>query len=250
MKKFRLLAVLLGGWGLVHGVYASLSPGNWYIGAGAGGVFSTVAKNTYVGTGTGWPDDQYRNDLNDTSPMLTVDGGYTWLTRRSWLPFFSLGAAYSYVFPAMVTGRILQYSLPQFENYNFRYKIQRQTILGVVRAHLFRYRNLMPFIAAGLGGSVINTSHYNEAPVSIDITPRLSPRFKNRTKTGFSYSLEAGVDYVLASNLWIGVKYGYGHMGDIETGNGYAGYAPEYLQTNLTDNTIAITGHYFFDKTA
>ncbi|HFK5879033.1 TPA: outer membrane protein [Legionella pneumophila] len=226
--------------------YAHSIQGNWYIGENIGVAFPKIIDNHFVATGIGWPDDQYSNHNIDSAAFFSLLGGYQWSTQNNWIPFFSLGIRYSYVTPSTVNGTILQYSLPEFENYNFQYKIQRQTYLGMIKANIVRYYNVMPFLTVGLGWSTNKVSHYFDTPL-LGITPRISPAFQNHTNSHFSYILGAGIDYIVKNNLWLGLEYHYGDFGQAQTGFGILTYSNEYLKTKLTGNTIALNINYIFN---
>lgn len=249
MKKIYFSSVLL--YSLSHSLCAHSNSihGNWYFGESAGATFPKVTNYHFVGTGPGWPDDLYTNHDVETVGLFSLIGGYAWTTNNQWLPFYSLGATYTYALPAEVSGTIFQYSLPQFENYNYQYKIQRQSFLGIIKADIYRYQNVMPFFSLGLGLSANRANHYREVAIN-QVTPRVSPGFQAKTDTHFSYTLGTGIDYVIKNNLWLGLEYNYGHFGYAQTGPGTSSYATEHLRTKLTASTVALSVYYFLDKTA
>ena len=234
-----------------------LAHGNWFIGVGAGATFLNVNNNYFVSTGAGWPADQYHNTNVDAAGLLVLDGGYQWARNNTWLPFYSLAVDYTYGFPAKVNGKVVQYSLPEFTNYNYQYKIQTQTFLAQIKADLVEWRHLMPFLLAGAGVSLNNASNYAEQPVA-GVTPRVSPGFKGQTNTYFSYVVGAGFDYIAQKNIWVSVTYEYSNLGRAQTGQGVnssmltdTNYATNNLKTNkLRSNSVFLSMTYVFDPVA
>lgn len=229
--------------------------GNFYL-SGKGGIsFLNISKTNSLSSGTdGWPDDLYTNDNVDSAQMLSAEAGYQWTRDSVWLPFYSVGINYSYGFPTAVNGTIDQYSLPEFENYNYQYQIQQQTYLAVIKADLYRWRCLMPYLMAGAGISFNKLKGYTEQALP-DVTPRVSPAFSDRTTSGFSYALGAGFDYALQNNLWVSLGYQYNHHKIAYTGYGAdtdmltdTNYSTDRLQTNLSSNTVLLSITYFFDR--
>jgi opacity protein-like surface antigen len=224
-------------------------PHGWYLGANTGATFPQVDNDNFLATSAGWPNDQYRYSGANSAALLSLFGGYTWNTGRNWFPFYSLAASYSYVFPAKINGVIRQYSLPIFENYNFNYKVQRQTFLAIFKTDIYRWQNIMPFLTAGVGFSILKASNYTENPVP-GVTARLSPGLGSHTNINVSYTFGAGLDFILQKNIVLSAEYQYGYFGHTATGAGIAGYTNQKLSTTLSANTLILSANYFLDKSA
>lgn len=226
--------------------------GNWFGGGSLGATFPNVSHNDYISPGPGWPNDRYTNHNVGTTASLALQGGYQWAFNHAWLPFFSLGASYNYMAPVKVTGKVDQYSLPEFENYNYQYKIQSQMFLAFTKLDLYRWRNLMPFLLAGAGVSLNNASNYVEQAVP-DVTARVSPGFKGSTNTFFSFVLGAGFDFFVQEDLLLSLQYEYAHQGYAQTGPGVdldlltdTNYSTDHLKTKLTSNSVLFSLIYLF----
>lgn len=246
MKRLFLSSILFC---LSNSLWAYFSPhGNWYANGNVGVTFSRVDDHNFLNSGPGWPRDLYRNNSIDSVALIGIGGGYTWATSGNWVPFYSLGASYTYVFPANVTGEVLQYSLPQFTNYNYQYKIQRQTFLAVAKADIYCWRRLMPFIILGAGWSINNISNYDENSTP-NVTPRVDPSFKGKTNSYLSYTIGAGLDFIVRNDLWMSLEYNYGYFGHARTGPGVnipgADYSNTNLKTKLSSNTIMLGVTFF-----
>ncbi len=233
-----------------------LAQGNWIAGVGAGATFLNVDNNHFVSSGTGWPNDKYHNTSVDATGLLVLNGGYQWARDSAWLPFYSLAVSYTYGFPAKVKGKVSQYSLPEFTNYNYQYKIQTQTFLAQIKVDLYQWRSLMPFLLAGAGVSLNNASNYAEQAVP-GVTPRINPGFQGQTSTYFSYVLGAGLDYIVQKNIWVSLTYEYSNLGRAQTGPGEntgiltdTNYAADNLKTNVRSNSVFLSMTYLFDPVA
>lgn len=223
MKRIFILCSILCCAATQTDAYATniFSSGKAYIGAGGGELFPTTTTTTNsTATGPGWPNDTYTNrrTLSD-EPYFFVDGGYTWKRKSNWLPYYSIGARYSYAAPMTVSGNIDQYSVPGFTNYGYQYSIQQQSILAILKADLFRWKKIMPYVTGGAGLAINNAFNYKEQAYS-GVTPRVSPGYQSNATTNFSYILGGGFDVILTKKLWLNLEYNYANYGTVKTGYG------------------------------
>ncbi len=230
--------------------------GNWFLGAGAGAAFLTVDNHQFISAGPDWPDDTMHNTNVDASGLLALEGGYQWIHNNKWLPFYSLALSYMYGFPARVNGQVEQYSLPEFTNYNYQFKIKTQTLLAEFKADIYQWQRWMPFLLAGAGVSFNNAGNYTEQPLS-GVTPRVSPGFSNHTTSWFSYTVGAGLDYIIQKNIWMSLIYQYNNLGQVQTGTGVdattltdTNYDTDRLKTHIKSNTVMLSVTYLFDAMA
>jgi opacity protein-like surface antigen len=267
MKKLLLGTIVLCGF--CHSIWANtdapnlqIPKGSGYVGIGGGATFPKVGHDNFVNSGPDWPRDRYRSRRAGSAPLFTVFGGYTWVTRHDFIPFCSLGGSYTYVFPTKVKGSVLQYSLPQFENYAYQYIIQRQTFLVVAKADLYRWANLMPFFSIGGGFSANSTHNYAERALP-NVTPRISPRFKSKASTHYSYIIGTGFDYFVKNGVGLSLEYTYGYFGHAKTREGSDDHhfngreahrhiickktCDTHLHTKLNSNTVILSLNYFLD---
>lgn len=233
---------------------------SWYINFGGGVNFPRTTQNAFVTTGPGWPDDLYIGSSTENTPIATVGFGYTWFNTADtldnyWLPFFSLGLSYSYIFQSQIKGRIQQYSLSQFENYTFQYQVQRQTILALAKLDIYRWRVIMPYLILGAGVSFNRSTNYSEQ-ANPNVTPRISPGFNSNTQSHSSALAGLGLDLMVQDNLWASFEYDYGYYGYSKTGFGQNdanvtgfNYANSALSNKLTSSTALFILTYFFENT-
>lgn len=224
--------------------------GKWFLAGNTGVSYLDVNNQYLVANGDGWPDDWYRNKHVASNGLLSLQFGYMWQQASNWFPNTSLSLNYSYFFPSAAKGRIWQYSLPQFENYNYQFKIDRQALLAYGKSNFWRYHRWMPYVAAGIGGAFNHFLGYRELPVDATVMPRISPAFGESRNTQLSYVLGAGLDLALMDCLWLGVGYQYGYYGHIQSGMGKGGFSADYLKTKLRDNSILLTLTYLYSAGA
>ncbi len=192
---------------------------NFYLGVGAGGMFYKTSGNNYLNTGPGWPNDYYSTNGVSSQPYGLLAAGYTWQRKKTWLPNYSLGLRYMFASNASISGNINQYSLPAFKNYHYSYDVQTLTVLAILKADIYRWNNLMPYIMAGAGVVNYSTPNYSEQAL-VGVTPRVSPAFGGVGGNNFAYQLAVGLDYALRQNVLVNIEYDYNNYGTIRTGKG------------------------------
>ncbi|HVE44548.1 MAG TPA: acyloxyacyl hydrolase [Gammaproteobacteria bacterium] len=225
----------------------------FYLGAGIGASYSKTNTNNYISSGAGWPNDHYSPDPMTTSANIFAAFGYTWGKKgRIWLPYYGLGLRYEYVPSTTVKGHINQYSLPNFNNYNYNYDVKLSNLFATAKVDIVKWEEVMPYLTAGAGGTIYSTSDYTETATA-NVTPRVSPGFKNNTATNFSYFLGVGLDYPVQRELWLNLEYNYASYGTIKTGKGAntsmltdTNYSNVSLNNKITANTVFLGGTYYF----
>jgi len=238
-----------------HSVTSLTMPPGWmhgvYLSVGAGDLFNRVEGDNFLATGPGWPDDHYNSNGITDQPYFAVGIGYTWSRSTDWLPYYSLGLKLMYASSATVSGTIDQYSLPQFRNYNFNYDIALLNIMGTVKVDLYRWKNLMPYLTAGIGGANYSTSQYKEAAVG-GVTPRVSPGFGAGSGTNFSYTAGVGLDWAALPNLWVNLEYNYMDVGTVSTDKGAnyttltgMNYSNDALKNKMSSTSVFLGLTYY-----
>lgn len=240
MKKLILLALL----SVSQCGFAAPSLYGWYVGGSVGGTSPIISHQSVVRNDLDWPSDQYRYHDVSTNALLALQSGYTWSSCHCWFPSYTLAASYTYVFPSEIKGRVRQFSLPEFENYRFRYNVQRQTFLALFKADIYRWCNLMPFFTVGAGFSLNRSENYAEHALD-NVTPRLSPRFGRKTNASASYIIGAGFDFIATRNVLVSLEYHYGYFGHAHTRSGDEDFAQQKLATKLNSNTILLSANYY-----
>lgn len=221
--------------------------GNWYVTAKIGAQETTPDDQFTVNNDSGFASpfdkDIYTNS-SDSSLLLGIGGGYRFTNMI--LPAVSVGIYYSHFFNMDIDGQVIQYSLPEFTNYNYQWKVKSDLVLASVKANVLRWKNLMPFVQGGLGVSSNRASQYYESALP-DVTPRISPNFANHTTTVFAYQLGAGLDWEIRPQWLLSLGYEYSDLGKVRSGYGTDSWSRETLSSrNLTSNAGTLAFTYMF----
>ena len=263
MMKLRFFTVLLV-LGLVNSAWADGSwianaedgmSHNWYLGVGGGATFPNVNQSAFVPGGVGWPADRYMKHTTDTVPLVSFLGGYTWARYEDWFPFYTLGANYSYAFTSKVHGIIHQVPMPAFNDYSYTYSIQRQSLMALFKADIYRFKTFMPYVVVSGGLSRNKATHYTEQAFP-GIPPRVSPGYGSANDIYGAYTVGAGLDYILTNHVWASLEYSYGDYGYVSTGKGTdASLTPSgfnfsqvNLKNKLTANNVVLNLIYYMDN--
>lgn len=112
-------------------------------------------------------------------------------------------------------GKVLQFNLPEFENYTYALKLNNIRVMANFDLDFHPIRHYFtPFIQGGIGGARTAVS-YNSTPIS----PVISPDFTlpNQASWNFAYQAGAGVKYAVKTHLVLSVRYLYANMGKINS---------------------------------
>ena len=186
----------------------------WFVGAGAGAGWGKL-PDSYTTVSNGAPDSPpYNQDLYTInnpsfSLMLQFNAGYRWQHDNAYVPFSSLYVQYRHYNDGNVTGRIYQYSLPDFLNYNYQMSYMADLVTVNGKLDLGQNKRVMPYIAGGVGAIINRVEDYKENQTA-NVTPRISPGFASTSSTHFAATLGVGVDIILTRNVWM--TLGYDHV--------------------------------------
>lgn len=217
------------------------SQANWLVGIGTGEQYSHFKKNVTLNNGSNLPAPYYR-DIYSTRkinrPMLDITIGKRFVRDNPWLPIFSLGLFYQHRFATNIGNTITQYSLPEFNNYQYRWDVSSNLLLAFLKLNLFECGKFSPYIFGG-AGTAFHHSHYRETALP-GVTARLSPRFSTKTSTRAAYGLGGGLDFQFAKQAIFSVEYQYQDIGVVATGKGKSTWhgkslhmGPSYANTLL-----------------
>ncbi|VEB30086.1 Opacity protein and related surface antigens [Legionella pneumophila] len=221
--------------------------GSWYVAAKIGGQETTPDDQFTVNNDSGFASpfdkDIYTNS-SDSSVVLGIGGGYRFTNMI--LPAISVGIYYSHFFNMDINGQVIQYSLPEFTNYNYQWKVKSDLVLASAKANVISWKNIMPFVQGGVGVSSNKGSQYYENTLP-DVTPRISPNFANHTTTVIAYQLGAGLDWEIKPQWLLSLGYEYSDLGKVRSGYGTDSWSRETLSSkNLTSNAGTLGFTYLF----
>ncbi|MGC1182063.1 outer membrane protein [Legionella sp.] len=231
--------------GAMLSLCSSITQASWYVEGNIGYDFPTVTGSNKIGSGNGWPADIYQINNLVGEPIFGGSLGYEWFfPQRKFLSFFSAAAAYLYDKPTRLTGNVEQFSLPKFNNYIYHYNINRQTLMALFQAGLFRVHFIVPYVSGGLGIAFNQTKPYVEIPSS-GIIPRISPDFLGASRSQFSYTVGAGIYFFPQESIALNLGYRYTDFGIVQTGNAQNGYSG-YLTNAPRSNSLLMGIQFMF----
>lgn len=226
--------------------------GSWLIGADIGIVSPTFNDSITVPNGSNYaaPEnvDLYTTNVGSTPPLLGALIGYRWQRDETLFPATLLALRYQHLFSQNIKGQILQYSLPEFTNYNYTWDLNTNVVSLYSKIDIAQYKRFMPYFALGLGAAINNATAYQETALS-GVTPRISPAFASKTQTQFAYNVGAGVDFLLTPKWIISLGYDYQSFGDLSSGAGQSTWAATQLSLGrVATNTATIGISYLIDN--
>lgn len=116
-----------------------------------------------------------------------------------------------------ITGKVLQYGVPDFDNFRYSYHVNHGRIMfsNKVLTTLNRYPKLKPYFTFELGAAFNRATAYQETPL-IDLPP-MAP-FANHSKTSFTWGLGFGEDYTINDHFRFGIGYQLADLGAASLG--------------------------------
>lgn len=214
---------------------------HWFVQLQGGVVFPLSQSNILVDNGSNFPPpanvDAYSvKQSNQGTIALTV--GDRIAMQSPLINHYTLSGRLQYVFSANVGDTIMQYSLPEFLNYNYDWKLSTLALTADTKLNLFHFSKFSPYVNGGLGVSFNEARSFNETAFS-DVTPRISPAFSNHTSTQFTYHAGAGLDFLLIPNWLFSAGYEFESFGDFSSGKGQSTWSGEALRLgNYQTNTL------------
>ncbi|WP_347251284.1 SPOR domain-containing protein [Legionella sp.] len=215
---------------------------NWYIGVLGGVQWNDITHKITVNNGSNaqapYNQDTYLSGVHDQA-FAGAAGGYRWELNNSWIPAFALGLRYHRVFARDVGKSVLQYSMPEFGNYNYSWQIYSDVALATAKLNFFQYRTFAPYLSGGFGAAFNRARGYSEASLP-GVTPRISPAFADNWTTQFAYNLGAGLDVQFGSRIIVSLGYEYQDLGSVSSGSGMGTWAGQSLNLGSYKSNAAM----------
>lgn len=228
----------------------ALEHNHWFAQLQGGVVFPLSESNMVVNNGSNFPPpanvDAYSVDQSNQGTIaLTV--GERMAIQSSFINHYTLSGRLQYVFPTDVGDTIMQYSLPQFLNYSYNWKLSTLALTADTKLNLFNFSKFSPYVNGGLGVSSNQARSFNETAF-LGVTSRVSPAFSNHTLTQFTYHVGAGLDYLFTPNWILSAGYEFESFGDFASGNGKSTWSGESLRLGTYQtNTLLFGVTYLVD---
>ncbi|WP_028387738.1 SPOR domain-containing protein [Legionella fairfieldensis] len=227
-----------------------LDGSKWFVQLQGGVFFPLMDRQILIDNGADVPapgnvDIYSVKQSNPGTIALTV--GHRMTTQLSTIDHYTFSGRLQYVLPANVGKTIMQYSIPEFLNYNYNWKLSALALTADTKLNLFNFSNFLPYINGGLGVSFNQARSYRETALP-EVTPRVSPAYANHTLTHFTYHVGAGLDFFYARHWLLSVGYEFESLGDFSSGKGQSTWFPEslYLGTYQA-NTLLFSVTYLID---
>lgn len=223
---------------------------HWFVGGQIGGQQSTPVSSTTVRNGIGveppFDLDVYSTHDSDQTVMFGVQAGRRWALDYQWFSALSLGVQYQ-VFPSHVKGQVIQFSLPEFTNYNFKWRMNSNLALVNAKLNLMEYKRFSPYINGGVGALFNTYEHYTETALP-GVTARISPSYQGKGNTRFTYILGAGMDYQFSPEFIASAGYQFTDLGVVSTGSGTETWSGQSLNFGDHQSNAFLFGlTYLFD---
>ena len=165
----------------------------------------------------------------DTFTHQSGGGSFTWgvdakyrfklhppSVKNAFINSMGAGLNFFQITNANQSGHVLQFNLPEFENYTYDLGLSNVRIMANVDLDFrpIKY-NVVPFIEGGVGGAMTTVSY-----LSTPILPVDSPNFMipNEDTWNVAYQVGAGLKYPLKPNAWLSLRYLYANMGKANSG--------------------------------
>ncbi|VEB32304.1 Opacity protein and related surface antigens [Legionella sainthelensi] len=221
-----------------------LEHNQWFVQLQGGAIFPLNPGSILVGNGSNFPApanvDRYStNQSSQGTIALTI--GNRIATQSSLINHYTLSGRLQYVFEGDVGNNIMQYSLPEFLNYSYDWKLSTLALTADTKLNLFNFSKFSPYVNGGLGVSFNEARAFNETAFP-GITPRVSPAYTNHTLTQFTYHVGAGLDFLFVPNWLFSAGYEFESFGDFSSGKGRSTWAGESLRLNSYQTNTLLFG--------
>ncbi|MFI4955132.1 MAG: outer membrane beta-barrel protein [Gammaproteobacteria bacterium] len=227
----------------------NVNENGWFLGLGGGWLWPSVNKSTTVPNGSYVLSISNKDFYTINSPGSTGEsstyGGYRFALNNPTFPYFNLALRYQYLSNFNVNGLIEQYSLPRFNNYNYRLNLSSNIFTVQSTLDFYQYGPFSSYFSTGLGMGSSRLSGYKEQAVA-GVIPRISPAYQNNTANNFTFNLGAGIDYQINPQVWVSLGYEYTNLGTINSNNGTgANWTNEFLSLGTLTTNAIILGVYY-----
>lgn len=234
-------------------VIPSNTNGKAFIGAYVGVQRPSTNNHSTVNNGSGYPSplnvDRYSRTFN-TSADAAVEAGYRKYRDQFFIPEYAVSLRYQHTFATDIGNQVMQYSLPEFTNYNYTWDIASDILLAMAKVNLISWHHIMPYISGGAGITFNRATNYAEKALS-GVTARYSPGYTNITTTRFAYDLGAGFDFQVMPQLLMTLGYDFQSLGNVPSGEGVATWSGTRLMANhYHSNSVMLGFNYLFNLPA
>lgn len=223
----------------------------WFVGVEAAALWPNTPSVMTVSNGSFYPSpydvDRYSIEAG-TDAALSARVGYKWQRQREWIPAYALALRYQHMIANDVGGHIMQYSMPEFLNYDYHWDLHSDTLSLDAKIDLHQYGRFTPFVDLGLGFALNHAGGYSETAFA-GVSPRESAAYQSHSQSDLAYNLGLGVDYAIAPQFSLSLSYDYQNLGSFKSGYGRGSWHAERLSLgDYKANTLTAGLTYYFDS--
>jgi opacity protein-like surface antigen len=235
-----------------------ITPHHWFVDVDVGKSYDYASSNTVVPLAGSTGHMLFQTDQAATPPFFSTAIGYLWKLQTDYLPFISVGLQYHYTTPIVMSGYIYEVNLDNSINLTHslysRYQVKQQSCSLQTKMDLYRWQNLMPYFAFGLGASWNRINNFSTLAFDPALDD-LSFLASTNTSSDFTYNLGVGIDYLVNPDLWLSLGYTYDSFGKNEIGQllRYTNFvtpltplAAFVKNANLHAHSIVFSARYLF----
>lgn len=210
-----------------------------------GGIVSPSANDIMtVDNGSNFPPplnvDRYSLNYHQQDTFaLTI--GQRVATHFPLLQSYTISGRIQHINAENVGGTIMQYSLPEFLNYNYHWNIETTTVTADTKLNIVQLASFSPYVNGGLGIAFNKANSYTETAFP-GVTPRISPSYSNRTFDEFTYHIGGGLDFALTPHWLLSAGYEFTSLGDVKSGRGQSTWAGESLHISAYHANVLLLG--------
>jgi opacity protein-like surface antigen len=168
---------------------------------------------------TGPNADTFINQSNGAAVTWGLDAKYRFnlreLTHQNFIDSFGVGVDVFQITNFNQTGKVLQFGMPVFENYNYILQLKNTRLMADFDMDFHPLgRAFIPFIEGGIGAASTDISY-----TSYPILPVQSPNFTlaNHSSWNFAYQVGAGIKYAVNNQFILSFRYLYANMGKVDS---------------------------------
>ena len=226
--------------------------GSWFASVGIGAMQPSIPAGFSINNGSDFDPpnnmDAFSAKWSD-SYFGSATVGIFWQRPSQFIPGYAFGFRYQHFFAKDITGQVMQYSLPEFTNYDYNLGASINTLSLYTKLELIQLGPVLPYLTGGLGLSLNHSELYEEKSLP-GIVPRNNPAFAAQTKSQLTYDLGLGVDVLINPQVILSLGYAYQYFGNFSTGYGQRiEWGTQRLNLgNLKANTFLLELTYLFDK--
>lgn len=115
--------------------------------------------------------------------------------------------------PIEVSGSIWQFALPEYNNFDYQYKISHRRLLAKTKLLTTSNTAIRPYVSGNIGIAFNKAKTYEEFPKIPEASP-MTP-FENKQSNTFTYGIGAGTDLTINEHSRVGLGYEFDDLGKV-----------------------------------